>query len=137
LNCGYIERVGIRGQRRVEFRRGKDGEKHQRFRVRIERAMHDPRRDVRDFAGVEDAELITDPLLGPAVDHVNDLLAMRMVVKRVTMHRVHVRAHEQKLFSGHEIGPAEPFVVGPRVCFTNGFRDLNEAAFRSVHEDGG
>ena len=56
-------------------------------------------RNVRDLARSEDAIVLADPLLGTTVDHVDDFLAVRVIVERMAMHRIHVGADEQELFA--------------------------------------
>ena len=120
-----------------ELGRGEQGEEDQGFVVGIEGAVHGARRDVGDFAGVQDAVIGPDPLLGAAGDDVDDLLPVRVPVERVTMVRRHVGAHQQQLVGGDDIGAAEPLVVCPGVGFTQGVGEQDEAAVGGVHGRGG
>jgi hypothetical protein len=50
---------------------------------------------------------------------------------------IHVGAHEQEFLGGHEIGSAEPLVVGPSVGLTKSVGDLDETAFSGRHSGAG
>jgi len=60
--------------------------------------VHHAFRDEGDFPRFEAAFLPIDPLLGHAIQHVDDLLPRRMVVKLVTGARAHPDADERQLF---------------------------------------
>ena len=116
-----------------EFGGGQHREEDERLGVGIVGGVHGARRDVRHLTGTEDAIVVADPLFGAAVEHVDDFLAVRVVVKRVAVQRVHVRAHEEEFLGGDEVGAAEPLVVGPGVGFAEGVGDLDEAAVGGGH----
>ena len=81
--------------------------------------------------------VVAHPLLGAAVDHINNFLAVRVKVKRVAMPRIHVGTHEQEFLGGHKIGSAEPLVIGPSVGLTKSVGDLDETAFSGRHSGAG
>jgi hypothetical protein len=56
-----------------------------------------------------------------------------VVVKRVAVQRVHVRADEEEFLGGDKVGAAEPFVIGPGVGLAEGVGDLDEAAVGGGH----
>lgn len=103
----------------------------------IERPVNDSRWDVRDLARLENAELGTHPLLSLALDDIDDLIAVRVIVKRMTPHGIHVRPDQQQFIGSHETGPAKPFVIGPRAHFADRIRNLNKGAWAGVHEGNG
>ena len=83
-------------------------------------------RNVGHLTRAEDAVFIAHPLLGAAIDDVDDFLPMRVVVKRVAMAGVHVGSHQEELLSGNGVRAAEPFIVCPRVRLPLGVLNLNE-----------
>ena len=77
--------------------------------------------------------LATDPLFSAAVHDVDNLIAMRMIMKRMTVHRIHVGPHEEQPVRLRESGAAKPLVVGPWIGFAEGIRDLHKAPVLRVH----
>ena len=83
--------------------------------------------NVGHFTSGEEALFGADPLLCATVKNVNDLLPVRVVMKRVAMTGGHVGADQEEFFSRDEVRAAEPFVVSPGVDFTGGVVDLDKA----------
>jgi hypothetical protein len=128
-----VARIRCGGESVGEFRGREHREKDQGLRVGIIRGVDGAGGDVRHLTRTEDTVVVADPLLGTAVDHINNFLAVRVKVKRVAMPRIHIGAYEQKFLGGYEVGSAEPLVVGPGVGFAEGVGDLDEAAFGGGH----
>jgi hypothetical protein len=56
---------------------------------------------------------------------------MRMEMERMTMAGRHVGANQQELLGIDDIGPANPFIVRPRIRLAQRIRDFDKAAIRA------
>lgn len=130
---GDVGGVGGGGEVGGQFCRGEQGEEDEGLVVRVVGAVDRAGRNVGDFARAEDAVVGADPLFGATGDHVDDLLPVRMQVERVAVVRRHVRAHEQELLSGDQVGAAEPLIVCPSIGFTGGLGEQDETTIGGVH----
>lgn len=116
-----------------EFSRRKDGKEDEWFLMGIVRRVNGPRRNVCHLSGPEDSVLFANPLFSAPVHHVNDLLTVWMIMKRVAVHGIHVRANEQEFLRFDQVWPAEPLVIGPRIGLAKRVGDLDETCGGSRH----
>lgn len=109
-----------------KFGRRKQGEEHQRFWMWIVGGVNRAGGNVGDFARLQNAELISYPLFGATLDHVDDFFAVGMDVKRMAVHRLHVGADQEQFLGGDQIGTAQPLVDRPGVWFAESIRFLHK-----------
>ena len=98
--------------------------------MRVVRGVNRAGGDVCHFTGAENAVFVSHPLFRASVDYIDDLLAMRMIMERVAVHRLHIGADEQEFVGGDDIRTTEPFVVGPGIGLAESVGDLDETARR-------